>query len=90
MNQPNRVVWTSKIVWMTVLAVVLLVAPGRAGAEGGNGALKVTSFPTGASVSVDNWTPRPHRLTGTNRGHRSNRTDRAARPCGACWIEWRA
>jgi len=53
MNQPNRVVWTSKIVWMTVLAVVLLVAPGRAGAQGGNGALKVTSFPTGASVSVD-------------------------------------
>jgi len=53
MNRPNRVVWTSKIVWMTVLAVVLLVAPGRAGAEGGNGALKVTSFPTGASVSVD-------------------------------------
>src|SRR6266404_4292175 len=53
MNQPNRVVWASKIVWMTVLAVVLLVAPGRAGAQGGNGALKVTSFPTGASVSVD-------------------------------------
>lgn len=53
MNQPNRVVWTSKIVWMAVLAVVLLVAPGRAGAQGGNGALKVTSFPTGASVSVD-------------------------------------
>ncbi len=53
MNQPNRVVWASKIVWMTVLAVVLLVAPGRAGAQGGNGALKVTSFPTGAGVSVD-------------------------------------
>src|SRR6266850_2147115 len=53
MNQPNRVVWTSKIVWMTVLAVVLLVAAGRAGAQGGNGALKVTSFPTGARVSVD-------------------------------------
>jgi len=51
MNQPNRVVWTSKIVWMTVLTGALLLMPSRAGAQ--NGSLKVTSFPSGANVFVD-------------------------------------
>src|SRR5712664_746040 len=53
MNQPSRTVWITRIVWMTVLAVSVLVAPGRTVAQEGNGSLKVTSFPTGANVSVD-------------------------------------
>src|SRR5712692_8866707 len=47
MNQPNR------IVWMIVLTGALLLASGRAQAERAHGRLKVTSFPTGAHVSVD-------------------------------------
>src|SRR5712692_11057020 len=47
MNQPNR------IVWMIVLTGALLLASGRALAESEHGRLKVTSFPTGAHVSMD-------------------------------------
>src|SRR6266481_7559228 len=51
MTQLSRIVWMIRIVWMTVLTGALLLMPGRAGAQ--DGALKVTSFPSGASVSVD-------------------------------------
>lgn len=53
MKQPSGNVWTSRIVWMTVLTVAFLVGPGRAEAQGGSGVLKVTSFPSGSNVSVD-------------------------------------
>lgn len=55
MKQPSRNVWMSRAVWMTVLTIAFLVGPGRAGAQdgNGNGSLKVTSFPSGANVSVD-------------------------------------
>ena len=42
-----------KVVCMAVLAGVLLLLPGRAVADNSNGSLKVTSFPSGAHVSVD-------------------------------------
>jgi len=51
MDQPSRAVWTARIVWITALGGALLLLPGRAGAQ--NGALRVTSFPSGANVSVD-------------------------------------
>jgi PEGA domain-containing protein/glycine rich protein/collagen triple helix repeat protein len=51
MKQPSRIVWMTRMVWMTVLAGAVLLMPGRAWAQ--NGALKVTSFPSGANVSVD-------------------------------------
>ncbi len=51
MTQLSRIVWMIRIVWMTVLTGALLLMPGRAGAQ--DGALKVTSFPSGANVSVD-------------------------------------
>src|SRR5205809_4484953 len=47
MNQPSR------IAWMIALAGALLLVPSRVGAQSGSGALKVTSFPSGARVSVD-------------------------------------
>src|SRR5690348_13758537 len=47
MNQPSR------IAWMIVLAGALLLVPSRVGAQSGSGALKVTSFPSGANVAVD-------------------------------------
>ena len=51
MTQPSKIVWMSRIVWMTVLTGAVLLMPSRAWAQ--NGALKVTSFPSGANVSVD-------------------------------------
>lgn len=42
-----------RILWFAVFAGVLLLLQGRAGAQTSNGALKVTSFPVGANVSVD-------------------------------------
>src|SRR5436189_3667713 len=42
-----------KVVCVAVLAGVLLLLPGRAVADNSNGSLKVTSFPSGAHVSVD-------------------------------------
>ena len=51
MTQLSKIGWMIRIVWMTVLTGALLLMPGRAGAQ--NGALKVTSFPSGANVSVD-------------------------------------
>jgi hypothetical protein len=45
-----------KFVWISVLAAGFLLAPGRTLARqdaSGNGSLKVTSFPSGASVAVD-------------------------------------
>jgi len=47
MNQPSR------IAWMIALAGALLLVPSRVGAQSGSGALKVTSFPSGANVAVD-------------------------------------
>jgi hypothetical protein len=49
MTQPSR------IVWMTVLTAAFLAVAGTARADGEHehGRLKVTSFPTGAHVSVD-------------------------------------
>ncbi len=41
-----------RIVWLIALIGAFLVAPGRAGAQEGNGVLEVTSSPTGANVSV--------------------------------------
>src|SRR5882724_2105902 len=51
MTQPSRIVWMTRLVWMTVLTGALLLMPSRAWAQ--NGSLKVTSFPSGANVSVD-------------------------------------
>src|SRR5229473_494765 len=54
MTQPSRIFWMTKVVWMTVLTGALLLMPGRARAdEEEHGRLRVTSFPTGAHVSVD-------------------------------------
>ena len=51
MWQPSRIVWTTRIVWLMAFMGALLLMPSKAGAQ--NGALKVTSFPSGANVSVD-------------------------------------
>ncbi len=51
MTQPSRIVWMTRILWMTALTGALLLMPSRAGAQ--NGVLKVTSSPTGANVSVN-------------------------------------
>jgi hypothetical protein len=51
MTQPSKIVWVTRIVCMTVLGGAVLLMPSRAWAQ--NGALKVTSFPSGANVSVD-------------------------------------
>ena len=51
MKQPSRIIWMTRIVWMTVLTGALLLMPSRAWAQ--NASLKVTSFPSGANVSVD-------------------------------------
>src|SRR5258708_40056173 len=54
MTQPSRILWMTKIVWMTVLTGALLLVSGSARAqEEEHGRLRVTSFPTGAHVSVD-------------------------------------
>src|SRR5229473_2133329 len=53
MTQPSKIFWMTRIVWMTVLTAALLLMPGRARAQREHGRLKVTSFPTGAHVSVD-------------------------------------
>src|SRR5437899_55895 len=51
MNHPSRVVWMARVVCMAALTAGLLLMPSRAGAQ--NGSLKVTSFPSGANVWVD-------------------------------------
>ena len=51
MNHPSRVVWMARVVCMAALTAGLLLMPSRAGAQ--NGSLKVTSFPSGANVRVD-------------------------------------
>ncbi|HEX2663122.1 MAG TPA: PEGA domain-containing protein [Candidatus Acidoferrum sp.] len=43
----------SRIAWIFVLVGTLLLLPSRASAQGKHGKLKVTSFPTGANVSMD-------------------------------------
>ena len=54
MNQPSKILSMTRIVWMTVLTAALLLMSGRARAgEEEHGRLRVTSFPTGAHVSVD-------------------------------------
>src|SRR5260370_24897680 len=54
MNQPSKVLRICRIVSMTVLTAALLLVSGRARAEEEeHGRLRVTSFPTGANVSVD-------------------------------------
>src|SRR6266849_475704 len=53
MTQPSRILWMTRIVWMTVLTAAFLLVSGRALAESEHGRLKVTSFPTGAHVSMD-------------------------------------
>ncbi len=39
--------------WLGAVAVGLLLLAGKAGAQTSNGSLKVTSFPSGANVSID-------------------------------------
>jgi hypothetical protein len=55
MTQPSRIRRITRIVWMTVLTGAFLLMSGgaRADNEHEHGRLRVTSFPTGAHVSVD-------------------------------------
>jgi PEGA domain/Collagen triple helix repeat (20 copies) len=52
MTQPSRIRRITRIVWMAALTAAFLLMSGAAHADE-HGRLKVTSFPTGAHVSVD-------------------------------------
>src|SRR5260370_9390746 len=55
MTQPSKIRRITRIVWMAALTAAFLLMSGRARAENEHehGRLRVTSFPTGAHVSVD-------------------------------------
>ena len=62
MTQPSKIRRITRIVWMAVLTAAFLLMSDRARAENEHehGRLRVTSFPTGAHVSVDGADVRYH------------------------------